>query len=113
MIALGINTDAFQPIEREIGLTRELLTILSEHNHPVSLLTKSALIQKYTDLIAPMAEKGLCRVGISITTLDRKLARTMEPRAATPPKTVRDGPRAQRSRHPCDCDECAHYPGAE
>ena len=88
VIALGINTDAFQPIEREIGLTRELLTILSEHNHPVSLLTKSALIQKYTDLIAPMAEKGLCRVGISITTLDRKLARTMEPRAATPPKRL-------------------------
>ena len=88
VIALGINTDAFQPIEREIGLTRELLTILSEHNHPVSLLTKSALIQKYTDLIAPMAERGLCRVGISITTLDRKLARTMEPRAATPPKRL-------------------------
>ena len=88
VIALGINTDAFQPIEREIGLTRELLTILSEHNHPVSLLTKSALIQKYVDLIAPMAEKGLCRVGISITTLDRRLARKMEPRAATPPKRL-------------------------
>ena len=93
VIALGINTDAFQPIEREIGLTRELLTILAEHNHPVSLLTKSALIQKYIDLIAPMAEKQLCRVGISITTLDRQLARKMEPRAATPPKrleTVRE-----------------------
>ncbi len=88
VIALGINTDAFQPIERELGLTRELLTILSEHNHPVSLLTKSTLIQKYIDLIAPMAEKGLCRVGISITTLDRKLARKMEPRAATPPKRL-------------------------
>lgn len=88
VIALGINTDAFQPIERDIGLTRELLTVLSEHNHPVSLLTKSALIQKYVDLIAPMAEKGLCRVGISITTLDRRLARKMEPRAATPPKRL-------------------------
>lgn len=88
VIALGINTDAFQPIERDIGLTRELLTILSEHNHPVSLLTKSALIQKYVDLIAPMAEKGLCRVGISITTLDRRLARKMEPRAATPTKRL-------------------------
>ena len=88
VIALGINTDAFQPIERDIGLTRELLTILAEHNHPVSLLTKSALIQKYVDLIAPMAEKGLCRVGISITTLDRRLARKMEPRAATPPKRL-------------------------
>jgi len=87
-IALGINTDAFQPIEREIGLTRELLTILSEHNHPVSLLTKSALIQKYVDLIAPMAAKGICRVGVSITTLDRDLCRKMEPRAATPPKRL-------------------------
>lgn len=88
VLALGINTDAFQPIERDIGLTREILTILSEHNHPVSLLTKSALIQNYVDLIAPMAAKNLCRVGVSITTLDPKLARKMEPRAATPPKRL-------------------------
>ena len=83
-IALGVNTDAYQPVEREQKLTRRFLEILSAHNHPVSLLTKSALIQRDIDLIAPMAEKQLCRVGISITTLDRKLARTMEPRAATP-----------------------------
>lgn len=85
-IALGVNTDAYQPIEREQKLTRRFLEILSAHNHPVSLLTKSALIQRDIDLIAPMAEKQLCRVGVSITTLDRTLARKMEPRAATPSK---------------------------
>ncbi|MEO0981873.1 MAG: PA0069 family radical SAM protein [Pseudomonadota bacterium] len=84
VVALGVNTDAFQPVERGLGLTRELLRILAEHNHPVSLLTKSALIQRDIDLLAPMAEKGLVRVGVSITTLDRTLARKMEPRAATP-----------------------------
>ncbi|MCR9269304.1 MAG: PA0069 family radical SAM protein [Hyphomonadaceae bacterium] len=85
-IALGVNTDAYQPVEREQKLTRRFLQILSDHNHPVSLLTKSALIQRDLDLIAPMAEKQLCRVGVSITTLNPKLARTMEPRAAAPHK---------------------------
>ena len=83
-IALGVNTDAYQPIEKEMELTRELLKVLAEHHHPVSLLTKSALIQRDLDIIAPMAEQGLARIGISVTTLDRSLARTMEPRAATP-----------------------------
>ncbi|MFN3212134.1 MAG: PA0069 family radical SAM protein [Henriciella sp.] len=85
-IALGVNTDAYQPVEREQKLTRRFLQILSDHNHPVSLLTKSALIQRDLDLIAPMAERQLCRVGVSITTLDSKLARAMEPRAAAPRK---------------------------
>ncbi len=87
-IALGVNTDAFQPVEREQGLTRQLLQILSDHDHPVSLLTKSALIQRDIDLIAPMAAKGLCRVGVSVTTLQPKLARAMEPRAAAPHKRI-------------------------
>lgn len=85
-IALGVNTDAYQPVEREQKLTRRFLQILSDYNHPVSLLTKSALIQRDLDLIAPMAKKKLCHVGLSITTLDPKLARLMEPRAATPKK---------------------------
>lgn len=85
-IALGVNTDAYQPVEREQKLTRRFLQILSDHNHPVSLLTKSALIERDLDIIAPMAAKKLCRVGVSITTLDPKLARRMEPRAATPRK---------------------------
>ncbi|MEQ9314506.1 MAG: PA0069 family radical SAM protein [Henriciella sp.] len=83
-IALGMNTDAYQPVERQLKLTRRFLEILSAHNHPVTLLTKSALIQRDIDLIAPMAEKGLARVGVSITTLDPKLSRKMEPRAAAP-----------------------------
>lgn len=83
-IALGMNTDAYQPIEKRLKLTRAFLEILSNYNHPVTLLTKSALIVRDIDLIAPMAEKGICRVGVSITTLDPKLCRQMEPRAATP-----------------------------
>jgi len=87
-LALGMNTDAYQPVEREQRLTRRLLEILSAHNHPVTLLTKSALIQRDIDILAPMAEKGIARVGVSITTLDRKLARKMEPRAATPERRL-------------------------
>ena len=88
VIALGMNTDAYQPVEREMRLTRSLLEVLSAYRHPVSLLTKSALIQRDIDLIAPMAEAGLARVGISLTTLDRTLARKMEPRAATPQRRL-------------------------
>ena len=87
-IALGINTDAYQPIERELGLTRSLLEVLAKYRHPVSLLTKSALIQRDIDLIAPMAHAPIVRVGISLTTLDRTLARKMEPRAATPQRRL-------------------------
>ena len=85
-IALGENTDANQQQQPKPKLTRRFLQILRDHNHPVSLLTKSALIQRDLDLIGPMAEKQLCRVGVSITTLNPKLAREMEPRAATPRK---------------------------
>ncbi len=87
-IALGVNTDAYQPVERRTGLTRDLLTILARHNHPVSLLTKSSLIERDIDILEPMARKGLVRVGISITTLDKTLARKLEPRAATPTKRL-------------------------
>ena len=83
-----MNTDAYQPVEREKRLTRSLLEVLSAHRHPLSLLTKSALIQRDIDLIAPMAEAGLARVGISLTTLDRTLSRKMEPRAATPQRRL-------------------------
>lgn len=78
------DTDIYQPIEKELRITREILEVLSEFNHPVMLITKSALILRDLDLLAPMAEKGLVSVAISFTTLDRKLARTMEPRCAAP-----------------------------
>ncbi|MEM9669792.1 MAG: PA0069 family radical SAM protein [Pseudomonadota bacterium] len=87
-VALGVNTDAYQPIEKKLQLTRALLRILKEHSHPVTLLTKSHLITRDIDLIAPMAEKGLVSVGVSITTLDKVLARKMEPRAATPTRRL-------------------------
>lgn len=87
-VALGINTDAYQPIERKYGLTRRLLEILAEYRHPVSLITKSALIERDLDILSPMARAGLVAVGVSLTTLDRNLARRMEPRAAAPQRRL-------------------------
>ncbi len=87
-VALGINTDAYQPIERKYGLTRHLLEVLAEHRHPVSIVTKSALIERDLDILEPMARDGLVTVAISITTLDRDLARRMEPRAAAPQRRL-------------------------
>ncbi|WP_029350452.1 PA0069 family radical SAM protein [Bosea sp. 117] len=87
-IALGINTDSYQPIEREWRLTRRILEVLRDFGHPVGIVTKSALILRDLDILAPMAERGLVKVALSITSLDHKLARTMEPRAATPMRRI-------------------------
>jgi len=83
-IALGTNTDPYQPIEREWKVTRSIIEVLSACEHPFSIVTKSALVERDLDLIAPMAAKNMVRVYVSITTLDRELARTLEPRAAAP-----------------------------
>ena len=83
-IALGINTDAYQPVERKTKLTRRLLAIFAETKHPVSFVTKSALIERDLDLLREMASQNLIQVFLSITTLDKALARTLEPRAAQP-----------------------------
>jgi DNA repair photolyase len=83
-VALGINTDAYQPVERQLGLTRRILEILVEHKHPLTVVTKSALIERDIDLLASAAQQHLAHVAVSITTLDRDLARSMEPRAAAP-----------------------------
>jgi DNA repair photolyase len=88
-IAIGVNTDAYQPCERERGLTREVLQVLNECQHPYGLITKSALIERDIDLIAPMAEKGLAVAAITLTTLDGEIARTLEPRAAAPARRLR------------------------
>ena len=88
VIALGTNTDCYQPLERERRVTRGLLELLSSCDHPVGIVTKSHLVTRDIDLLAPMAEKGLARVFISITTLDRRLARSMEPRASTPARRL-------------------------
>lgn len=87
-IAIGTNTDPYQPVEREWRIMREILEVLEAHDHPVGIVTKSALVMRDIDILARMAEKGLAKVALSITTLDRKLARTMEPRAATPPRRL-------------------------
>ena len=87
-IALGANTDPYQPIERNLRLTRGILEVLSGCEHPVGIVTKSALVVRDIDLLQPMAEKGLVKVAISITTLRPELARAMEPRAATPAKRL-------------------------
>ena len=87
-IAIGTNTDPYQPIEREWRIMRQVLEVLQKANHPVAVVTKSALITRDIDILSAMAEKGLVKVGISVTTLDRKLARTMEPRASTPTRRL-------------------------
>ncbi|MGV8840724.1 MAG: PA0069 family radical SAM protein [Bauldia sp.] len=87
-IAIGTNTDPYQPIEKRYRIMREVLEVLSRANHPVGILTKNALVTRDIDLLAPMAERGLVKVGLSVTTLDRRLARAMEPRASTPAKRL-------------------------
>ena len=87
-IAIGTNTDPYKPIEREWRIMRQILEVLQKANHPVAIVTKSALIMRDIDILSDMASRGLAKVGISVTTLDRKLARTMEPRASTPAKRL-------------------------
>jgi DNA repair photolyase len=87
-IAIGGNTDPYQPIERERRITRSILEVFSRTNHPVGIITKSALVARDIDILQPMAEKRLAKVAVSVTTLERSVARAMEPRAATPPKRL-------------------------
>jgi DNA repair photolyase len=87
-IALGSNTDPYQPVERKLGVTRSILEVLRDFRHPVTIVTKSALIQRDLDILAEMARDRLAMAAISVTTLDRKLARVMEPRAAAPERRL-------------------------
>lgn len=92
-IAIGTNTDPYQPIEKQWRVTREILEVLEAANHPVGIVTKSALVTRDIDILSRMASKGLAKVCVSITSLDRRLSRVMEPRAAIPGlrlKTIRD-----------------------
>ncbi|HEV7997648.1 MAG TPA: PA0069 family radical SAM protein [Stellaceae bacterium] len=83
-LALGSNTDPYQPVERRVEVTRSILEVLRDFRHPVTIVTKSALIQRDLDILCEMARDRLVMVTVSVTTLDRALARVMEPRAATP-----------------------------
>ena len=87
-IALGSNTDPYQPAERKLGVTRSILEVLREFRQPVTIVTKGALIQRDIDILSDMAREKLAVVTVSVTTLDRDLARTMEPRAATPERRI-------------------------
>ena len=88
-IALGVNTDAYQPVERDLQLTRRVIQMLHDCGHPFAAITKSSLIERDIDLLAPMAERGQMMAAITVTTLDADIARTLEPRAATPSRRLR------------------------
>ena len=87
-IALGAVTDPYQPIERQYRITRSILEVLDRTSHPVGIVTKSALVVRDIDILARMAERGLVKVALSVTTLDRHVARKMEPRASTPTRRL-------------------------
>ena len=87
-IHIGGNTDPYQPVERELRSTRSVLEVLQRFNHPLSIITKSVLIARDADILGAMGREGLASALVSITTLDRKLARAMEPRASTPAKRL-------------------------
>lgn len=110
-IALGANTDCYQPIERKYRITRQILEVLAECEHPVTLVTKSALVERDLDLLAPMAQKNLVKVFVSIATLDRALASKLEPRAATPERRLGILRALSESRVPCGVMVAALIPG--
>jgi len=87
-MAMGTNTDPYQPAERHYQITRSILEVLARFHHPVSIVTKSALVVRDIDILAPMAAQSLAKVALSVTTLDHTLARKMEPRASTPMKRI-------------------------
>ncbi len=87
-IAIGTNTDPYQPIERRYKIMRGILEVLERAGHPVGIVTKSNLVLRDLDILSRMAERNLVKVALSVTTLDAKLARTMEPRAATPARRL-------------------------
>ena len=88
VVALGANTDPYQPVERRLGITRSVLGVLEEHAHPVTVVTKSDLVLRDADILERMARRRLAAVMLSVTTLDLELARRMEPRASTPARRI-------------------------
>ena len=99
-IALGSNTDPYQPIEREWQITRQILEVLNEANHPLTIVTKSSLVERDLDLLSELAQKNLVQVFVSITTFDIELARKMEPRATTPQRRLETISRLKQANVP-------------
>jgi len=110
-IAIGANTDCYQPIERKFRITRQIVEILAECEHPFTLVTKSALVERDLDLLAPMAKKNLVKVFISIGSLDRALARKLEPRAASPQRRMDVLRNLAQAGVPCGVMVAALIPG--
>ncbi|TAK82984.1 MAG: PA0069 family radical SAM protein [Betaproteobacteria bacterium] len=100
-IALGANTDCYQPIERKFRITRQILEVLAECEHPFTVVTKSALVERDLDILAPMAKKNLVKVFVSIGTLERELARKLEPRAASPQRRLQVLKALSEKQIPC------------
>ena len=88
VMAMGTNTDPYQPVERDLKVTRQILRVLSDFNHPVGIVTKNHLVTRDIDILADMARRNLAEVFLSVTTLDKDLARAMEPRASAPPRRL-------------------------
>jgi len=100
VIALGANTDPYQPIERQYRVTRSVLEVLAKTRHPVGIVTKSNLVLRDLDILGPMAEQGLVKVFISVTTLEKDIARKMEPRAPTPERRLEAIERLSQAKIP-------------
>src|SRR5439155_1161956 len=101
-LALGSNTDPYQPAEKRLGITRSILEVLRDFRHPVTIVTKGALIQRDLDILGEMARENLAVVTVSVTTLDRDLARLLEPRAARFDRACRRLGFAPRLNYPLD-----------
>src|SRR5438094_1171179 len=110
-IAIGANTDCYQPIERKFRITRQIVEILAECEHPFTLVTKSALVERDLDLLAPMAKKNLVKVFVSIASLDRALARKREPRDASPQRRMDVLRNLAQAGVPCGVMVAALIPG--
>ena len=110
-ITLGSNTDAWQPAERELGITRQILEVLLEFRHPVSIITKSALIERDLDLLQGLAQQDLVEVLLSVTTFDDELKRRMEPRAAGPRRRIETIRRLSAAGIPCGVLAAPMIPG--
>lgn len=100
-VALGANTDPWQPVERRLGITRQVLEVLAETRHPLTLVTKSSLVERDLDLLADMARDGLVHAAVSVCTLDAELARRLEPRAASPARRLKTLARLAAAGIPC------------
>jgi DNA repair photolyase len=110
-IHIGGNTDPYQPAEKQHRITRGVLEVLDRFNHPFSIITKNVLMVRDLDILGPMAERNLVRAVVSVTTLDRRLARAMEPRAATPERRIETLRRLADAGVPCSVSVAPVIPG--